>query len=95
MKIMDLLKKNIRPRDIANACGFQERHRVDMALAALRTPCFTCRPSPRGGHPALTLTCSTRSARRPNLCKLSPAGAHHIEDLDAAGGVQAVMKEIS
>jgi dihydroxy-acid dehydratase len=96
MKIMELLKKNIRPRDIATLAAFKNAIAVDMALGGSTN---TVLHLPAIAHEAgirLDLELFNQiGAKTPNLCKLSPAGAHHIEDLDAAGGVQAVMKEIS
>jgi dihydroxy-acid dehydratase len=96
MKIMELLKKNIRPRDIATLAAFKNAIAVDMALGGSTN---TVLHLPAIAHEAgirLDLELFNQIGfKTPNLCKLSPAGAHHIEDLDAAGGVQAVMKEIS
>ncbi len=96
MKIMELLKKNIRPRDIATLAAFKNAIAVDMALGGSTN---TVLHLPAIAHEAgirLDLELFNHiGAKTPNLCKLSPAGAHHIEDLDTAGGVQAVMKEIS
>ncbi len=96
MKIMDLLKKNIRPRNIATLAAFKNAIAVDMALGCSTN---TVLHIPAVAHEAgikLDLDLFNRiSEKTPNLCKLSPAGRHHIEDLDAAGGIQAVMKVIS
>ncbi len=96
MKIMELLKKNIRPRDIATLDAFKNAIAVDMALGCSTN---TVLHIPAIAHEAgLTIDLdlfNTISAKTPNICKLSPAGAHHIEDLAAAGGIQAVMKQIS
>ena len=96
MQVMELLKKNIRPRDIATLAAFKNAIAVDMALGGSTN---TVLHLPAIAHEAgirLDLELFNQiGAKTPNLCKLSPAGAHHIEDLDAAGGVQAVMKEIS
>jgi dihydroxy-acid dehydratase len=95
-KIMQLLKKGIKPREIATLAAFRNAIAVDMALgcstnAVLHIPAIA--------HEAgidLDLDIFNEiSKKTPNLCKLSPAGVHHLEDLDAAGGVQAVMKRIS
>ncbi|MEN6465036.1 MAG: dihydroxy-acid dehydratase [Syntrophaceae bacterium] len=96
MKIMELLKKNIRPRDIATLDAFKNAIAVDMALGCSTN---TVLHIPAIAHEAgleidLDLF-NAISAKTPNICKLSPAGAHHIEDLGAAGGIQAVMKQIS
>jgi dihydroxy-acid dehydratase len=96
MQVMELVEKGIKPRDIATLEAFKNAIAVDMALGGSTN---TVLHLPAIAHEAgirLDLEIFNRiGAKTPNLCKLSPAGAHHIEDLDAAGGVQAVMKEIS
>jgi dihydroxy-acid dehydratase len=96
MKIMDLFRKNVKPRDIATLAAFKNAMAVDMALGCSTN---TVLHIPAIAHEAgikLDLDLFNRiSEKTPNLCKLSPAGPHHIEDLDAAGGIQAVMKVIS
>jgi dihydroxy-acid dehydratase len=96
MQVMELVQKDIKPRDIATLEAFKNAIAVDMALGGSTN---TVLHLPAIAHEAgirLDLELFNRiGAKTPNLCKLSPAGAHHIEDLEAAGGVQAVMKEIS
>jgi len=96
MKVMDLFKKNIKPRDIATLAAFKNAIAVDMALGCSTN---TVLHIPAIAHEAgikLDLDLFNKiSEKTPNLCKLSPAGHHHIEDFDAAGGIQAVMKVIS
>ena len=96
MKIMHLLKKDIKPRDIATLDAFKNAIAVDMALGCSTN---TVLHIPAVAHEAgirLDLDLFNEiSKKTPNLCKLSPAGDHHIEDLDAAGGIQAVMKRIA
>lgn len=96
MKIMQLLKKDVKPRDIATLDAFKNAIAVDMALGCSTN---TVLHIPAIAHEAgikLELDIFNEiSKKTPNLCKLSPAGAHHIEDLDAAGGIQAVMKRIA
>ncbi len=96
MKIMELVAQNIRPRDIATLAAFKNAIAVDMALGCSTN---TVLHIPAIAHEAgikLDLNIFNKiSERTPNICKLSPAGTHHIEDLDAAGGIQAVMKTIS
>lgn len=96
MQVMTLLKKNIKPRDIATLTAFKNAIAVDMALGCSTN---TVLHLPAIAHEAgikLDLDLFNEiSAKVPNLCKLSPAGKHHIEDLDAAGGIQAVMKRIA
>lgn len=95
MKIMDLLKKDIKPRAIATLEAFENAIAVDMALGCSTN---TVLHIPAIAHEAgITLSIDLFNAiseKTPNICHLSPAGSHHIEDLDLAGGVQGVMKEI-
>ena len=96
MKVMEMLEKNIRPRDIMTKEAFENALTVDMALGCstnsmLHLPAI----AHEAGVPFELEWANTISAKTPNLCKLSPAGPHHIEDLFAAGGVQAVMNELS
>jgi len=96
MKIMELYKKNIRPRAIATLAAFKNALAVDMALGCSTN---TALHIPAIAHEAgfrLDLDLFNEiSDKTPHLCHLSPAGPHHIEDLDRAGGVQGVMKEIN
>jgi dihydroxy-acid dehydratase len=96
MKIMELLKKNIRPRDIATLAAFKNAMAVDMALGCSTN---TVLHLPAIAHEAgvrLNLDLFNEVSRRtPHLCSLSPGGPHHMEDLDAAGGVPAVMAELA
>ena len=96
MKIMELLKKDLRPRDIATLSAFQNAMAVDMALGCSTN---TVLHLPAIAHEAkvnLDLDLFNKiSARTPHLCFLSPAGPHHLEDLDAAGGVPAVIAELA
>lgn len=96
MNIMALLKKDICPRKIATLSAFKNAIAVDMALGCSTN---TVLHIPAIAHEAgmkLDLDLFNEiSKKTPNLCKLSPAGQHHLEDLDMAGGVQAVMRQIS
>ena len=96
MRIMDLVLQNIRPRDIATRSAFENAMAVDMALGCSTN---TVLHVPAVAHEAgieLDLDLfNTISARTPHLCSLRPGGVHFLEDLNAGGGVQAVMKELS
>jgi dihydroxy-acid dehydratase len=96
MRAMELWRKNIRPRDIAILAAFKNAMAVDMALGCSTN---TVLHLPAIAHEAkikLDLDLFNRvSARTPHLCFLSPAGPHHLQDLDAAGGVPAVMTELA
>lgn len=95
MQVMQLLHKNIRPLDILTAAAFRNAVAVDMALGGSTN---TCLHLPAIAHEAgVKLDLSTFdeiSRRTPQICKLSPAGSQHIQDLDEAGGIPAVMNEL-
>ena len=94
-KVMELVEKNIQPRDIATPKAFENAIAVDMALGCSTNTVLHVPAIAREAGVNLGLDEFNRiSAKTPNICKLSPAGAHHIEDLYRAGGVQAVMKEL-
>ena len=96
MKIMELVEKNIRPRDIMTPAAFHNAETVDMALGCSTN---TMLHLPAIAHEAgveIDLDMSNEiSAHTPNLCHLAPAGDTFMEDLDRAGGVFAVMKELT
>lgn len=96
MAIMGLIEENIRPRDIMTEKAFENSLTVDMALGCstnslLHLPAIAY----EAGIELNLEIANTISARTPNLCRLAPAGPHHIEDLYFAGGIQAVMKELT
>lgn len=94
--VMNLVKKGIRPRDIATKAAFMNAIAIDMALSCSTN---TVLHVPALAHEAgirLDLEVFNEvSARTPHLVSLSPAGPHHLEDLDQAGGVMAVMAELA
>ncbi|WP_070000493.1 dihydroxy-acid dehydratase [Cellulosilyticum sp. I15G10I2] len=94
--VMDMLKKDIKMRDILNDKAFENALTVDMALGCSTN---TMLHLPAVAHEAgvsIDLDMANEiSNRTPNLCKLAPAGPHHMEDLYFAGGVMAAMKELS
>jgi dihydroxy-acid dehydratase len=96
MAVMDMLKNNIRPRDIMTKEAFYNALTVDMALG--------CSTNSMLHLPAIAHECEIDidldiandiSAKTPNLCHLAPAGPTYMEDLDQAGGVYAVMNELN
>lgn len=95
MQIMDLVRKDIRPRDIMTEDAFMNALAVDMALGCSTNSMLHL---PAIAHEAgvdLNLDIANEiSAKTPNLCHLAPAGNTYIEDLDEAGGVYAVMNEL-
>ena len=96
MKIMELLEKNIRPRDIMTKEAFENALTVDMALGCSTN---TMLHLPAIAHEAgidLNIDIANEiSAKTPNLCHLAPAGHTYMEDLNEAGGVYAVMNELN
>ena len=96
MAVMDLYRKNIRPRDIMTAEAFENALTADMALG--------CSTNSMLHIPAIANECGISinldmanaiSAKTPNLCHLAPAGHAYMEDLNAAGGVYAVLNELA
>ena len=96
MAVMDLYRKNIRPRDIMTAEAFENALTADMALG--------CSTNSMLHIPAIANECcisinldmaNAISAKTPNLCHLAPAGHAYMEDLNAAGGVYAVLNELA
>ena len=96
VKIMELFNKRIRPRDIATVEAFQNALTVDMALGCSTN---TILHVPAIAHEAEIdidlFSLNEISGKTPNICQLSPAGPHHLQDLDEAGGIAAVMAELS
>lgn len=95
MKIVELVEKDIKPRDIMTEDAFRNALSVDMALGCSTN---TMLHIPAIAHEAgieLNLEIANEISKRvPNLCHLAPAGTTFMEDLDAAGGVYAVMNEL-
>ncbi len=96
LQVMQVLKHNILPRDIMSEAAFANALTVDMALGCSTNSMLHLPAIAHEAGVKLDLDMANEvSARTPNLCHLSPAGHHHIEDLHAAGGVSAVIKELS
>lgn len=94
-RVMDLLAKNIRPRDIVTELSVGNAVAVDMALGGSSNTVLHLPAIFREAGLELSLEIFDAVSRTtPNLCKLSPAGAHHIQDLHLAGGIPAVMAEL-
>ena len=96
MQIMELVRKDIKPRDIMTEKAFQNALTVDMALG--------CSTNSMLHLPAIAHECGINinldianeiSAKTPNLCHLAPAGRTYMEELNEAGGVYAVMNELA
>lgn len=96
MQIMELVKRDIRPRDIMTEDAFHNALTMDMALGCSTNSMLHL---PAIAHEAgieLNVDIANEiSSRTPNLCHLAPAGRHYVEDLNEAGGIPAVMNEIN
>ncbi|HDQ40069.1 MAG TPA: dihydroxy-acid dehydratase [Desulfonatronum sp.] len=94
-QVMDLLSRNLRPRDIVTKASVHNAVTVDMALGCSTNTVLHLPAIFAEAELDLTLDIFDRISRRtPNLCRLSPAGEHHLEDLHQAGGIPAVMTEL-
>jgi len=95
-QVMDLVNRDIKPRDIMTPAAFDNAVAVDMALGCSTNTLLHLPAIANEAQVPLTLgDAHDISARTPNLCRLAPAGPTFIEDLDTAGGVPAVMKELT
>ena len=96
MKIMELIEKDIKPRDILNPRAFRNALTCDMALGcSTNTVLHLLAIAHEAGVELDLALLNELSAKVPNLCHLAPAGDHHIEELYMAGGIPAVMKELT
>ena len=96
--VMHLIEKNIRPLDILTPKAFKNAETVDMAIgASTNTVLHLLAVAQEAGLDETQISIDTMngiSERTPNLCRLAPAGEHYIEELNEAGGISAVMKEL-
>ena len=96
MKIMELVEKNVRPRDIMTEAAFHNAETVDMALGcSTNTVLHLLAIAYEAGVPIDLKLFNEISAKTPNLCHLAPAGPTHMPDLYAAGGIPAVQAELA
>ena len=96
MRIMDLVEKDIKARDIINEVSVKNALACDMALGCSSNSVLHLLAIAREAGVEMDLnTFNEVSEKTPNLCHLAPAGPTYIQDLDAAGGVPAVMKELT
>jgi dihydroxy-acid dehydratase len=95
MKVLDLLNRDIRPRDIAGRRAFENAMAVDMALGCSTNTVLHVPAIAKEAGVELPLALFNEvSERTPHLCSLIPGGSHSMQQLDEAGGVPAVMKEL-
>lgn len=96
MKIMQLIEKDIKPLDILTAAAFQNAVRMDMAIGCSTNSVLHLMAIASEAGVALDLNIfNLISETTPHLCKISPAGNHHMEDLYQAGGVAALFNELA
>lgn len=96
MKIMELVEKDIKPRDIMTESAFLNALTVDMALGCSTNSMLHLPAIAKEAGVELDLDIANElSAKTPNLCHLAPAGPTYMEDLNEAGGVYAVMNELT
>jgi dihydroxy-acid dehydratase len=96
-QVMELFSRDIKPLDILTLDAFRNAFAVDMALGgSTNTVLHLLAIAHEAGIDFALSELNEISSRMPHLCRMSPvAGGHHIEDLDRAGGIQAVMKELA
>lgn len=96
--VMNLLEKNVRPCDIMTPEAFKNAETVDMAIGASTNTVLhliaVAREAGLGADKISVDILNEISEKTPNLCRLAPAGEHYIEQLNSAGGISAVMKEL-
>ena len=96
MAVMEMLKKNICPRDIMTEAAFRNALTMDMALGCSTNSMLHLPAIAHEAGVELNVDIANEiSAKTPNLCHLAPAGPTYMEDLNEAGGIYAVMNEIS
>ncbi len=95
MQVMTLIEKNILPRDVMSEAAFENSIAVDMAIGGSTNTVLHLPAIAHDASVSLPLSkFDTVSGRTPYLVKLSPSGPHHMQDLDLAGGIPAVMAEL-
>ena len=96
--VMELLRRDIKPSDIMTPAAFKNAETVDMAIGASTNTVLhliaIAREAGLGEEQISIDSLNAISERTPNLCRLAPAGEHYIEELNEAGGISAVMKEL-
>ncbi|HEY7115865.1 MAG TPA: dihydroxy-acid dehydratase [Tepidisphaeraceae bacterium] len=94
--IVNLVKKNIRPRDILTPRAFENAVALDVAMGgSTNTVLHTLAVAIEAGNPLELAKINEVSARVPYVCKVAPAGKYHMEDVDRAGGISAILKTIA
>src|SRR3954464_11915551 len=95
-RIVDLVQKNIRPRDILTRAAFENAFALDVAMGgSTKTVLHTLAVAIEAEQPFPLARLNEVSARVPYLCKVAPAGKYHMEDVDRAGGISAILKTLA
>ncbi|HQP54597.1 MAG TPA: dihydroxy-acid dehydratase [Syntrophorhabdus sp.] len=95
-KVLELVEKNLKPRDIMTLDAFKNAIAVDMAFGGSSNTALHLPAIAHEGGISLPLSLFDEiSEKVPHICNMSPAGPHHLEDLFEAGGVYGIMKELS
>ncbi|HET6248329.1 MAG TPA: dihydroxy-acid dehydratase [Tepidisphaeraceae bacterium] len=95
-QIVELVKKNIRPSDILTHKAFENAFALDVAMGgSTNTVLHTLAIAIEAGQPFDLAHLNEVSARVPYVCKVAPAGKYHMEDVDRAGGISAILKTIA
>ncbi len=95
-RIIELVNKNLRPSDILTRQAFENALILDMAMGgSSNTILHTLAIAREAGVPLTMQDFNAISAKVPHLCKVAPAGPHHMEDIDRAGGIMAILKAVS
>jgi len=96
IRIVDLVQRNIRPRDIMTPNAFDNAFALDVAMGgSTNTVLHTLAIAIEAGTPFDLKHLNEVSARVPYLCKVAPSGKYHMEDVDRAGGISAILKTLS
>ena len=94
--VVNLVQKNIRPRDILTSKAFENALALDVAMGgSTNTVLHTLAVAIEAGCPLELPKLNEISARVPHVCKVAPSGKYHMEDVDRAGGISAILKTIA
>ncbi len=95
-RIVELVREDLRPRDVVTPESLDNALILDMAMGgSSNTVLHTLAIAQEAGIPYDLQRINELSRRTPNICKVSPSSAYHMEDVDRAGGIRAILKEIS
>ena len=94
--IVNLVKKDIKPRDILSHAAFENAFALDVAMGgSTNTVLHTLAVAIEAGQPFPLKHLNEVSARVPHICKVAPAGSYHMEDVDRAGGISAILRVLA